>query len=75
MKSKGSYFRVRQLISLLTLDLCLLQMVFKEKFAPLILSNISLEVLSGKHPAYLKSKLFFLCLWAKTLQQGWPLWD
>lgn len=40
-----------QLISLLTLVLWLLQTVFKENFALLILSNISLEVLTGKHPA------------------------
>lgn len=37
----------------ITLGLCLLQLLFKEKFAPLILPDTSLEVLNGKHPAYL----------------------
>lgn len=34
-------------------SLCLLQLMFKEEFAALILPNVSLEVLNGKHPAYL----------------------
>lgn len=48
-------------------------MVFKEKFAPLILPNISLNVLNGKHPLISNQSCVFICLWAKTLQQAWPL--